>query len=75
MLSNPNVKTVCYTLQDLSEAQEFLNLSGSPLNSKDKELLSAYSKECGSFYCGYAYRLSEPLCPHEVPVNIIMLYG
>lgn len=44
------------------------------LESKDKELLSAYSKECGSLYCRHACGVCEPHCPHKVPVNTIMRY-
>jgi len=74
VLSNPNVNTVCYTLQNYSEAQEFLKLSGGRLTSRDKELLASYSRECGSLYCRHACGLCEPACPHQVPVNTIMRY-
>ncbi len=74
VLSNPNVNTVCYTLQNYSEAHEFLKLSGSRLTSRDKELLASYSRECGSLYCRHACGLCEPACPHQVPVNTIMRF-
>ncbi len=74
VLSNPNVNTVCYTLQNYSEALEFLKLSGSRLTSRDKELLTSYSRECGSLYCRHACGLCEPACPHQVPINTIMRY-
>jgi predicted aldo/keto reductase-like oxidoreductase len=74
VLSNPNVHTVLYTLKNYSEAHEFLELSGSRLTSKDKKLLTSYSRECGSLYCRHACGLCEPACPHQVPVNTIMRY-
>ncbi|MFB0566898.1 MAG: aldo/keto reductase [Candidatus Aminicenantaceae bacterium] len=74
VLSNPNVNTVCYTLQNYSEAREFLKLSGSRLTTRDKELLTSYSRECGSLYCRHACGLCEHACPHQVPVNTIMRY-
>ena len=74
VLSNPNVNTVCYTLQNYSEAREFLKLSGSRLTSKDKEILTSYSRECGSLYCRHACGLCEHACPHQVPINTIMRY-
>jgi predicted aldo/keto reductase-like oxidoreductase len=74
VLNNPNVHTVCATVLNYDETRAFLNLSGSRLEQKDKELLSAYSKECGSLYCRHACGACEPLCPHEVPVNTIMRY-
>jgi predicted aldo/keto reductase-like oxidoreductase len=74
VLSNPNVHTVCYTLQNYAEAQEYLKLSGSRLSTQDKALLTAYSKECGSLYCRHACGLCEDACPYQVPVNTIMRY-
>lgn len=74
VLSNPNVHTVCVTALNYDEIRAFLKLSGSRLEPKDKELLSAYSKECGSLYCRHACGVCEPHCPHKVPVNTIMRY-
>jgi predicted aldo/keto reductase-like oxidoreductase len=74
VLSNPNVHTVLYTLQNYSEAHEFLKLSGGRLTSRDKKLLASYSRECGSLYCRHACGLCEHACPHQVPVNTIMRY-
>lgn len=74
VLNNPNVHTVCATVLSYDETRAFLNLSGSRLESKDTELLAAYSKECGSLYCRHACGVCEPYCPHEVPVNAIMRY-
>jgi predicted aldo/keto reductase-like oxidoreductase len=73
-LNNPNVHTVCATVLNYEDTREFLKLSGSRLDTKDKELLSAYSRECGSLYCRHACGLCEPQCPHEVPINTIMRY-
>lgn len=74
VLNNPNVHTVCATVLNYEETRAFLNLSGSRLDPKDRELLSAYSKECGSLYCRHACGVCESHCPHEVPVNTIMRY-
>lgn len=74
VLSNSNVHTVCSTVLNYDDAREYLQLSGGRLGPKDKELLSAYSRECGSLYCRHACGVCEPHCPHEVPVNTIMRY-
>lgn len=74
VLSNPNVHTVCSTVLNYDDTREILQLSGGRLETRDKELLSAYSKECGSLYCRHACGVCEPHCPHEVPVNTIMRY-
>ena len=73
-LSNPNVHTVCVTVLNFEEMRNFLRLSGSRLEPRDKALLSAYKKECGSLYCRHACGLCEPSCPYGVPVNTIMRY-
>jgi predicted aldo/keto reductase-like oxidoreductase len=74
VLSHPNVHTVCATVLNYKDTRDFLRLSGSRLEPKDKELLSAYSRECGSLYCRHACGVCEPHCPYEVPVNTIMRY-
>jgi predicted aldo/keto reductase-like oxidoreductase len=74
VLSNPNVHTVCSTVLNYDDTREFLDLSGSRLEPKDRALLSAYSKECGSLYCRHACGVCEAHCPYEVPVNTIMRY-
>ncbi len=74
VLSNPNVHTVCVTVLNYEEMRDYLKLSGSRLMPQDKELLSAYGRECGSLYCRHACGLCEPECPYEVPVNTIMRY-
>lgn len=66
--------TVCVTVLNFEEMRNFLRLSGSRLEPRDKALLSAYKKECGSLYCRHACGLCEPSCPYGVPVNTIMRY-
>ncbi len=73
-LSNPNVHTVCVTVLNFEEMREFLRLSGSRLEPRDKALLSAYKQECGSLYCRHACGVCEAECPYGIPVNTIMRY-
>jgi len=73
-LSNPNVHTVCVTVLNYDEMRNFLGLSGTRLEPRDKALLSAYKKNCGSLYCRHACGLCESACPHGVPINTIMRY-
>ncbi len=74
VLSNPNVNTVCVTVLNYEEMRDYLKLSGSRLERRDKAILSAYKKECGSLYCRHACGSCEPECPHGVPINTIMRY-
>jgi predicted aldo/keto reductase-like oxidoreductase len=41
---------------------------------RDRSILSAYKKECGSLYCRHACGICESQCPNKVPVNTIMRY-
>jgi ferredoxin len=59
---------------NFGEMMRFLRLSGSRLEPRDKALLSANKRECGSLYCRHACGLCEPECPYGVPVNTIMRY-
>ncbi|MBN1272919.1 MAG: aldo/keto reductase [Candidatus Aminicenantes bacterium] len=74
VLSNPFVHTVCTTVLNFNDMRNFLKLSGSRLERRDKKLLSVYAQDCGEFYCRHACGICEPACPHEVPVNTIMRY-
>jgi predicted aldo/keto reductase-like oxidoreductase len=73
-LSNPNVNTVCLTVMNYEQARDYLELSGSRLESKDAALLAAYKNDCGGLYCRHACGLCESSCPNRVPVNTIMRY-
>jgi len=73
-LSNPNVNTVCLTVLNYEDVQDYLRLSGSRLDPGEKSLLSAYKQDCGGLYCRHACGLCEPACPYQVPVNTIMRY-
>ncbi len=73
-LTDPRVNTVCLTVLNYEQAQDYLKLSGSRLEPKDASLLAAYKNDCGSLYCRHACGQCEPACPHRVPVNTIMRY-
>ncbi len=73
-LSNPKVNTVCLTVLNHEQAQDYLRLSGSRLDPGEASLLAAYKDDCGSLYCRHACGLCEPACPEHVPVNTIMRY-
>jgi len=73
-LSNPHVNTVCLTVLNYEQAQDYIRLSGSRLESRDVELLAAYKNDCGSLYCRHACGLCESSCPYQIPVNTIMRY-
>jgi predicted aldo/keto reductase-like oxidoreductase len=73
-LSNPRVNTVCLTVLNYQQAQDYLRLSGSRLDERGSSLLAAYKNDCGSLYCRHACGLCESSCPNQVPVNTVMRY-
>ena len=74
VLDNPNVNTVCCSLNTYDEMERILLLSGSKLSDWDKTKLAAYKEGCGELYCRHACGVCEPQCPQGVPVNTIMRY-
>ena len=74
VLANPDVNSVCCSLQTYDEMERIIALSGSKLSDTDKGKLAAYKEGCGELYCRHACGECEPYCPHGVPVNTIMRY-
>jgi predicted aldo/keto reductase-like oxidoreductase len=74
VLDNPDVNTVCATIRNFDELDQWLSLSGRRLSESQRALLDAYENECGRLYCRHACGLCEPSCPSRVPVNTIMRY-
>ena len=73
-LSNPDVHAVCPTPKTFEEVEIFVALSGKRLEPAEKEMLAAYKKTYGQFYCRHACGECESACPYGVPVNTIMRY-
>ena len=69
-----SVNTVCVSYLHYDQVKEFLELSGSRLTDRDKQILTAYSQNLGNLYCRHACGLCEHYCPYGVPVNTIMRY-
>jgi predicted aldo/keto reductase-like oxidoreductase len=73
-LSNPDVHSVCPTMNSLEQLETFVTLSGTRLDSKGKSMLSDYESGLGRYYCRHACGQCEGSCPQGVPVNTIMRY-
>ncbi len=74
-LSNEKVHTVCLTFMNFDYVDAYLKLSGRRFSAADGRMLSAFTKDCGTFYCRHACGLCEPSCPAGVPVNTVMRYN
>ncbi len=75
VLKHPAAATVCGSMVNFDEMDEFLRLSGVPITVAEEKKLAAFREGCASLYCRHACGLCEPRCPHNVPVNTIMRYN
>ncbi len=75
VISNPKVNVLNLAFRNFDDVQNFLKISGSGPEQKDKALLTAYEKGCAQLYCRHACGICESDCPHQVPVNTIMRYN
>jgi len=75
VLGNQNVNAACITFDTLNDVESYIKLSGTRMTSQDQELLSGYTRSCGSLYCRHACGICESECPQHVPVNSIMRYN
>jgi predicted aldo/keto reductase-like oxidoreductase len=73
-LGNPDVHSVCPTINTLDELETFVALSGTRLNPVGKAMLTDYESGLGQYYCRHACGQCEGSCPHGVPVNTVMRY-
>jgi len=73
-LSNPDVHSVCATMNTFEDLEFYASLSGGRLEPVEEGMLADYESFSGSLYCRHACGKCEPACPHEVPVNTIMRY-
>jgi len=73
-IGNPDVHSVCPTINTLEELETFVALSGTRLDTKGKAMLTDYESGLGRYYCRHACGQCEGSCPHGVPVNTVMRY-
>ncbi|KKN33350.1 hypothetical protein LCGC14_0804620 [marine sediment metagenome] len=73
-LGNPDVHSVCPSMNSFEELDTFVALSGTRLDQKEKTMLADYESGLGRYYCRHACSKCEGSCPQGVPVNTIMRY-
>jgi predicted aldo/keto reductase-like oxidoreductase len=73
-LTNPDVHSVCPTINTYEDLEFYVSLSGGRLGPVEEGMLADYKSFSGSLYCRHACGVCEPNCPHDVPVNTIMRY-
>ncbi len=73
-LSNPDVHSVCPTINTYEDLEFYVSLSGGRLGAVEEEMLADYKSLSEGLYCRHACGECEPYCPNDVPVNTIMRY-
>ncbi len=75
VLSNPDVHSVCPSINTFDALNTYVGLSGEKLTDEDDSMLDNYDKLLGRYYCRHACGTCESSCPNHVPVNTIMRYS
>jgi hypothetical protein len=75
VITNPDVHTVCASINSFEELDSFVKLSGRDLKSADSSMLWDYDKNLGAFYCRHACGTCETVCSKRIPVNTILRYN
>jgi predicted aldo/keto reductase-like oxidoreductase len=75
VLSNPDMQTVCVTIQGFDTIDQFAPLSGSKLARSEQAVLDRYRMARSSSYCRHGCIECAGSCPAGVPVSTIMRYS
>jgi predicted aldo/keto reductase-like oxidoreductase len=75
VLTNPDVHTVCPSINTFDALTTYVGLSGEKLTDEDDSLLDGYDKLLGKYYCRHGCGTCEGSCPSHVPINTIMRYS
>jgi len=73
-LNNPDVHSVCPTINSFDELETYVALSGTRLEAEGKAMLADYESGLGRYYCRHACGQCEGNCPQGVPINTVMRY-
>ena len=75
VLSNPDMHTVCITLQDFDEIDRYVPLSGTTMTRAQMAALDSFRVAASSLYCRHACNDCFGACPKAIPVSTVMRYA
>ena len=75
VLQNPDLHTVCVSLNDFDNIDRVVELSGRELTTVDEAMLDNLERNVGSLYCRHGCVKCSDQCPNDVPVSTIMRYA
>ncbi len=73
-LANPDVHTVCISLNDFDSVDSFVSRSGMKLSQADEDYLKDYRHAYNELYCRHGCNSCVVACPKQVPVSRILRY-
>jgi len=74
-LGNPHISACIVTMSTFSHVDEYVAVSGMPLQRGDSPVLSRYRLEAGPHYCRVSCGQCLSACPKGVAVNEILRYA
>lgn len=74
-LGNPHIDACIVTMSTFSHVEEYVAVSGMPLQRPDSAVLSLYRREAGPHYCRVSCRECLASCPAGVSVNEVLRYA
>ena len=74
-LGSPHIDACIVTMSTFTHVEEYVAVSGMPLQRPDSALLSHYRQEAGPHYCRVSCRDCLASCPHGVAVNEVLRYA
>jgi predicted aldo/keto reductase-like oxidoreductase len=74
-LGNPHIDACIVTMSTFSHVEEYVAVSGMPIQRPDAAVLARYRMEAGPHYCRVSCRECLASCPHGVAVNEVFRYA
>jgi predicted aldo/keto reductase-like oxidoreductase len=74
-LGNPHINACIVTMSTFSHVDEYVAVSGTPLQRGDSPVLSHYRLEAGPHYCRVSCGQCLSACPKGVAVNEVLRYA
>jgi len=74
-LANPDVHSVCISMNDFDSVDSFVSRSGMKLTQVDTQLLQDYRHAYNELYCRHGCNSCVVSCPQQIPVSRILRYA
>ncbi len=73
-LQNPDMQTICISVESFEDIDTFVGLSGTKLSTANRIFMDDFRLAHGNSYCRHACSVCAGSCVHDLPVSTIMRY-